>query len=79
MGLMNRLKPPPKASQQKSVSELLWRALLNEFEAASQDALSKLLAGQEDCTQDEQEELVRAELRRSKALSDMLQFLVERR
>ena len=58
-----------------SDSDLLWRALMSEFEDASQEVVAKLHAHEDSGTQRALDELVGAQLRRSRALSDMLQFL----
>ena len=55
--------------------ELLWRALMAEFEDASQDVLACLHVHETQATQRAFDALIRAQLRRSRALSDMLQFL----
>ena len=66
---------PPKASQRSSDSELLWRALVTEFEDASQEVLANLHEHQTQGTQIALDALVRAHHRRSTALTDMLRFL----
>jgi hypothetical protein len=58
-----------------SEQELLWRALMTKFEDASQDVLACLHVHETQRTQKALDALIRAQLRRSRALSDMLQFL----
>jgi len=48
---------------------------MSEFEDASQDVLARLHAHQVEGTQDALDALIRAQLRRSTVLSDMLQLL----
>jgi hypothetical protein len=48
---------------------------MSEFEDASQDVLARLHAHQIEGTQEALDELVSAQLRRSRILGEMLQFL----
>jgi hypothetical protein len=64
-----------KPAVPSSDAELLWQALMSEFEDASQDVLATLHAHQVERTQEALDALIRAQLRRSTVLSDMLQFL----
>ena len=55
--------------------ELHWRALMAEFEEASRDVVASLRIHETQGTQQALDALVRAELRRSMALNEMLDFL----
>ncbi len=55
--------------------ELLWHALMAKFEDASQEVLATLHAHETQGTQQALDALIRAQLRRSRALHDMLHFL----
>ena len=74
---MDRRKPAAQGEPAfpPSDSELLWRALMTEFEDASQEVLANLHAHQTQGTQHAFDALVRAQHRRSTALTDMLRFL----
>jgi hypothetical protein len=64
-----------KPAVPSSDAELLWQALMSEFEDANQDVLARLHAHEVERTQEALDALIRAQLRRSTILSDMLQFL----
>ena len=74
---VERHKPahPGKPAALSSDSEILWRALMSEFEDASQEVLAKLHTHETQGTQEALDDLVRAQHRRSNALADMLMFL----
>jgi hypothetical protein len=58
-----------------SESDLVWQELMAAFEDASSEVLACLHTHQTEGTQKALDALIRAQLRRSQALSDMLQFL----
>jgi hypothetical protein len=64
-----------KPAVPSSDAELLWQALMSAFEDATQDVLARLHAHEVERTQEALDALIRAQLRRSTVLSDMLQFL----
>jgi hypothetical protein len=53
----------------------MWQALMNEFDEAGHDVLMKLRVHEAEGTEEALGALLRAQLRRSEALRDMLQFL----
>jgi hypothetical protein len=55
--------------------DLHWRALMAKFEEACEDVVASLQIHETQRTQRALDALVRAELRRSMALNDMLDFL----
>jgi hypothetical protein len=55
--------------------EMLWRTLMDRFEDASQEVLAALHAHETQATQKDLDALIRAQLRRSRAIHDMLHFL----
>jgi len=55
--------------------ELRWSTLMRTFEEACQDVLASLYVHESQRTQEALDALIRAELRRSMALSEMLDFL----
>lgn len=55
--------------------ELRWRALMLKFDDACQDVLASVHDHETQKTQQALDALIRAELRRSMALNDMLDFL----
>jgi hypothetical protein len=63
--------PPPALSD----LELRWSALMLKFEDACQDVLASLYVHESQRTQQALDALIRAELRRSMALNEMLDFL----
>jgi hypothetical protein len=72
-------RPKPVSQGEPAVPsndpELLWQALMSEFEDASREVLARLRAHEVERTQEALDALISAQLRRSRTLSDMLQFL----
>ena len=77
MQAMDRREPADRGKQAVASSDpdLLWQALMTKFEDASQEVLARLHVHQVERTQAALDALIRAQLRRSTVLSDMLQFL----
>ena len=69
--------PPVEQAPPLAIAEieLHWSALMLEFEEASQEVLASMHTHQTQGTQEALDALVRAQLRRSKALDDMLRLL----
>jgi hypothetical protein len=74
---MDRHKPASQGEPAAPSSDLdlLWQALMSEFEDASQEVLARLHAHETERSQEALDALIRAQLRRSKALSKMLRVL----
>ena len=72
-------RPKPDSQDKPAVPstdpESLWQALMSEFEEASREVLARLRVHEVERTQEALDALISAQLRRSKTLSDMLQFL----
>jgi hypothetical protein len=75
--VMDRRTPAAqgKPAVSSTDSELLWQALMREFEDATQEVLARLHAHELEGTPEAFDALMSAQLRRSRTLSDMLQFL----
>jgi hypothetical protein len=68
---------PARQSHPPALSdlELRWSTLMLTFEEACQDVLASLYVHESERTQQALDALMRAELRRSMALNEMLDFL----
>jgi hypothetical protein len=74
---MDRHKPASQGKPAVPSSDLdsLWQALMREFEDATQEVLARLHVHKVERSQEALDALIRAQLRRSKAVSKMLRVL----